>query len=73
MNYDVGEGGSNKGGLDDESPVSPAVETVFCPPNQPGPDGTPAGTEQPGLVRPPGFGAGTELLLLFVLLLLLNS
>ena len=30
---------------------SPATDTVFCPPNLPGPDGAPAGTEQPGLVN----------------------
>ncbi len=37
--------------------TSAAVETAFCPPNLPGPDGAPAGTEQPGLVRASGFGS----------------
>jgi len=37
-----------------------ALETVFCPPNLPGPNGEFAGTEQPGLVRPweTSFGGG---------------
>ena len=30
---------------------SAAVDTVFCPPNIPGPDGEPAGIAQPGLIN----------------------